>query len=72
MVNAGSAGLPWDGDPRASYLLFNHGKPNIIRVEYDIDEEVRALHAARHPDTERLAQMRRTGAFVPPARAPAS
>jgi putative phosphoesterase len=66
VANAGSAGLPWDSDPRAAYMLLDHGKPNVIRVEYDIEEEVRALHAARHPDAERLAQMRRTGAFVPP------
>jgi putative phosphoesterase len=66
VVNAGSVGLPWDGDPRAAYTLFDNGKPNLIRVEYDIEEEVRALHASRHPDAERLAQMRWTGGFVPP------
>lgn len=70
VVNAGSAGLPWDGDPRASYLLFDNEKPDIVRVEYDIEDEVRALHTARHPDTERLAQMRRTGTLVPPATSP--
>jgi predicted phosphodiesterase len=66
VANAGSVGLPWDGDPRAAYLLFDDGVPNIIRVEYDVEEEVRALRAAGHPDAERLAQMRRTGEFVAP------
>jgi diadenosine tetraphosphatase ApaH/serine/threonine PP2A family protein phosphatase len=70
VANAGSVGLPWDGDPRAAYLLFNDGVPNIIRVEYDVEEEVRALRAAGHPDAERLAQMRRTGEFMPPEAAP--
>jgi predicted phosphodiesterase len=66
VANAGSVGLPWDGDPRAAYVLFDDGVPNIIRVEYDIEEEVRALRAAGHPDAGRLAQMRRTGEFVAP------
>jgi putative phosphoesterase len=66
VANAGSVGLPWDGDPHAAYLLFDDGVPNIIRVEYDVEEEVRALRAAGHPDAERLAQMRRTGEFVAP------
>lgn len=66
IANAGSVGLPWDRDPRAAYLLFDDGVPTIVRVEYDIEREVRALHAARHPDAERLAEMRRTGRFVAP------
>jgi putative phosphoesterase len=70
VANAGSVGLPWDGDPRAAYLLFDDGVPNVIRVEYDVEAEVRALRAAGHPDAERLARMRRTGEFVPPQAAP--
>jgi putative phosphoesterase len=70
VANAGSVGLPWDSDPRAAYLIFDDGIPNLIRVEYDVEEEVRALRAARHPDAERLAQMHRTGKFVPPRAAP--
>jgi predicted phosphodiesterase len=66
VANAGSVGLPWDGDPRAAYLLFEDGVPNIVRVEYDVEAEGRALRSAGHPDGERLAQMRRTGEFVPP------
>jgi len=27
VANAGSVGLPWDGDPRASYLLIDDGEP---------------------------------------------
>jgi predicted phosphodiesterase len=65
VANAGSVGLPWDGDPRASYLLLDEGIPNVIRVEYEVEAEVRALLAAGHPDGERLAEMRRTGRFVP-------
>ena len=31
ITNAGSVGLPWDGDPRASYLLITDGMPEIVR-----------------------------------------
>ena len=67
--NAGSVGLPWDGDPRAAYLLIDDGVPATIRVEYDVEAEARALHAAGHPDADRLAEMRRSGNFIPPASA---
>ena len=33
IANAGSAGMPWDGDPRASYLLVDDGEVEIIRGE---------------------------------------
>src|SRR5918999_1253324 len=70
VANAGGVGLPWDGDPRAAYLLCDGGVTRIVRVEYDVEEEVRALRSAGHPDTERLAQILRTGEFVPPRAAP--
>jgi putative phosphoesterase len=66
VANAGSVGMPWDGDPRAAYLLCDGGATRIVRVEYDVEEEVRALRSARHPDAERLVQILRTGEFVPP------
>jgi putative phosphoesterase len=45
VANSGSAGLAHDGDWRASYLLFeNEGAvPQIRRVEYDLEREVREL-----------------------------
>jgi putative phosphoesterase len=64
VANAGSVGLPWDGDPRASYLLIDDTRAEIVRVEYDVESEVRALQAAEHPDVDRLAEMRRGGRFV--------
>jgi putative phosphoesterase len=66
IANAGSVGMPWDGDPRASYLLIDEGVTQVLRVEYDVETEARALHAAGHPDAERLADMRRQGQFVTP------
>ncbi len=66
IANAGSVGLPWDGDPRASYLLVTDGVADIIRVAYDIEAEVVALQAAGHPDSGRLAEMHRRGRFIRP------
>jgi len=38
IINVGSAGQPRDGDPRASYVLFdsNTGERQFVRVEYDV------------------------------------
>jgi len=65
VANSGSVGLPWDGDPRAGYLLMDDGEFELIRVEYDIELEVRALHASGYPDSGRIAAMLRSGLFVP-------
>ena len=66
IANAGSVGMPWDGDNRASYLLVDDGQAQVIRVAYDIDAEARELLACSHPDAERLIEMRRRGRFVAP------
>ena len=66
IANAGSAGMPWDGDNRASYLLVDDGQPEIVRVAYDIEVEARELLARAHPDAERLIEMRRRGRLVSP------
>jgi putative phosphoesterase len=66
IANAGSVGMPWDGDARAAYLLIEDGVAEVIRVEYDIEAEVRALRAASHPDGDRLIEMRRHGRFIKP------
>jgi putative phosphoesterase len=44
LVNPGSVGLPFDGDPRASWaVLHDDGRVERRRVAYDIDGAVRAL-----------------------------
>jgi len=43
VVNTGSVSLSHDGDRRASYLLLDDWKPEIRRVEYDVDREAKAL-----------------------------
>jgi predicted phosphodiesterase len=66
VANAGSAGMPWDGDARASYLLVEDDRVEPIRVDYDIDAEAREFQARAHPDSERLVEMRRVGRFIAP------
>ena len=49
LVNTGSVGLPYDGDPRASYLLLDDGEPAIRRVAYDVERELQRLAACGLP-----------------------
>ena len=65
VANSGSAGSPFDGDPRASYLLIDGGRAEVLRVDYDLEREVAVLKASGYPDAERIAEMRRSGRFVP-------
>ena len=67
VCNSGSVGMPYDGDPRASYLLLTDGRPEIRRVEYDVEREIKSLLASNYPHKEWLAEVRRRGAYVPPS-----
>ena len=58
--------MPWDGDPRASYLLIEDGRPQLVRVEYDVEREAALLLGSGYPDAPRLVEMRRRGVFVKP------
>jgi putative phosphoesterase len=60
LINTGSVGLPYDGDPRASYLLLKDGIPEIRRVEYDVEKELKALSRCGLPGAEWTAKMLRT------------
>ncbi len=65
VANSGSAGMPYDGDPRACYLIVEDGVPSVRRVEYDVDDEVAGLSASGYPRASWLATVRRDGRFVP-------
>ena len=65
IVNSGSVSLSYDGDPRAAYALLDDDGVVIRRVEYDIEEEIARLAAARDPYAEWTAQVLRTGRYVP-------
>jgi putative phosphoesterase len=62
LINTGSVGLSYDGDPRASYLLLDDSTATIRRVEYDIEKELKALSRCGLPGAEWTAKMLRTSA----------
>jgi predicted phosphodiesterase len=54
IINVGSVGLPFDGDPRASYVLIyleatGDHRVAFRRVAYDVEAVVRQLAAVDHP-----------------------
>jgi predicted phosphodiesterase len=69
VANSGGAGMSYDGDPRASYLLIDEGIPAARRVEYDVDVEVRELAGRRHPHAGWITSILRTGRYAMPAAA---
>ena len=62
LINAGSVGLLYDGDPRASYALIDNGRPEICRVAYDVEREIRAISSRGVPGADWIARMLRTSA----------
>lgn len=57
IANSGSAGLPYDGDPRAAYLLIDGSQPVIRRVEYDRRRELDLISASGPPHAGWIARM---------------
>jgi len=66
VANSGSVSLSYDGDPRASYLLLDDSTPEIRRVPYDVDREIRALQASSMPHADWIAQILKSASFVMP------
>lgn len=66
VANAGSVSLSHDGDRRAAYLLVDGNRPEIRRVEYDVDKEINALHSCGVPHADWIARMLRSGSFQMP------
>lgn len=60
MVNPGSIGFPFDGDPRAAYavLTFEAGtvKVDLRRVPYDIEATIKALAEDNFPALDLMAR----------------
>jgi diadenosine tetraphosphatase ApaH/serine/threonine PP2A family protein phosphatase len=69
VVNTGSVGIPFDGDPRACYGLIsnlNAEDPAAVQVQlrriaYDIEAAVEHLYAHNHPAAELGAYNLRNG-----------
>jgi diadenosine tetraphosphatase ApaH/serine/threonine PP2A family protein phosphatase len=47
LVNIGSVGQPRDGDPRASYVLFDGNTVTFRRVEYDVESAMNKILATK-------------------------
>jgi putative phosphoesterase len=60
VANSGSVGLPYDGDPRSSYLLVTDGQPEVRRVAYDLERHLRDLESSNYPSARWLAMQART------------
>jgi predicted phosphodiesterase len=57
VANSGSVSLSYDGDRRASYLLLDGSTPSIRRVEYDLDQELKALSSCALPHAGWIGRM---------------
>ena len=57
VVNSGSVSLSYDGDPRASYVLIDDGKPTIRRVDYDVEREIQAIRNSGLPHADWIAKI---------------
>jgi predicted phosphodiesterase len=67
VLNTGSVGLPYDGDPRAAYLVLEGDggelRADWRRVSYDRERTLRAIRERGAPMAARLALRIRTGEF---------
>jgi putative phosphoesterase len=61
VANSGSAGLPYDGDRRAAYLLVDGEKADVRRVEYDVEKEIKTVLECAMPHGDWLAKILETG-----------
>jgi putative phosphoesterase len=67
VANSGSAALPWDGDPRASYVLVDGGVAEVRRVAFEPEPLRRELAGSGFPLPDWLAAVRERARFEPPA-----
>ena len=54
VVNAGSVGMPYQGEPGAYWLLVADGEPELRRTVYDVDVAAPTLRASGFPDVDDL------------------
>jgi len=66
VINPGSVGLSRDGNPQAAYAVIEDGQVEMKRVDYSVDDTVRAVQASDiHPTAKQmLADIYRGGAFL--------
>jgi predicted phosphodiesterase len=54
VVNAGSVGMPYQGEPGAYWLLIADGEPELRRTVYDVNLAAPTLRASGFPDVDDL------------------
>ncbi len=54
VVNAGSVGMPYQGDAAAFWLLVEDGEHELRRTDIDVDAVAAAIRASGYPDAEDL------------------
>jgi putative phosphoesterase len=57
VVNAGSVGMPYQGDAAAFWLLVEDGEPELRRTGVDVDAVAAAIRGSGYPDAEHLIEM---------------
>jgi putative phosphoesterase len=60
VANTGSVGLPYDGDPRSSYLLVTDGRCENRRVTYDVERAAAEAEALGLPGAAKIGRAYRT------------
>jgi predicted phosphodiesterase len=55
-VNAGSVGMPYEGDVAAFWLLVDDGEPSFRRTPFDVDAAIDALMRSDWPDARAFAE----------------
>jgi predicted phosphodiesterase len=66
VANSGSVSLSYDGDRRAAYFLLDESGPEIRRVEYDVDKELKALAGCGFPHADWIAKILASGRYQAP------
>ena len=52
LVNAGSVGMPYEGDVAAYWALLDEGEPSFRRTAFDVDAAVAGVRASGWPEAE--------------------
>ena len=60
VANSGSVGMPFDGDPRAAYLVVEDGTSAVRRVPYDVERACADAEASGLPAGDVVATIYRT------------
>jgi putative phosphoesterase len=56
VVNAGSVGMPYQGDAAAFWLLVEDGEPEFRRTQIDVEAVAAAIRASGYPDAEDMLE----------------